>query len=68
MADFIPDNLVVRLSGSMIDGNAPKFENTSTVTTDKSKATCRAFENNGKCGDCRKCWDKTIKNITYYKH
>ena len=68
MADFIPDNLIVRLSGSMIDGNAPKFANTSTVTTDKTKATCKAFENNGECGTCRKCWDKTIKNITYYKH
>lgn len=68
MADFIPDNLIVRLSGSMIDGNAPKYANTSTVTTDKDKATCRAFENDGKCGDCRKCWDKQVKNVSYYKH
>ncbi len=68
MADFIPDNLIVRLSGSMIDGNAPKFANTSTVTTNKELATCKAFENNGKCGDCRKCWDSNIKNVTYYKH
>jgi len=64
----IPDNLVIRLSGSMIDGKAPIFKNTSTVTTDKDIATCRAFENNGKCGTCRKCWDKDIKNITYYIH
>jgi len=64
----IPENLVIRLSGSMIDGKAPIFKNTSTVTTDKDIATCRAFENNGKCGTCRKCWDKDIKNITYYIH
>ena len=64
----IPDNLVIRLSGSMIDGKAPIFKNTSVVTTNKDKATCRAFENNGKCGTCRKCWDKNIKNITYYIH
>jgi len=64
----IPDNLVIRLSGSMIDGKAPIFKNTSTVTTDKNIATCRAFENSGKCGTCRKCWDKNIKNITYYIH
>jgi len=64
----IPENLVIRLSGSMIDGKAPIFANTSVVTTDKDKATCRAFENNGKCGTCRKCWDKNIKNVTYYIH
>ena len=64
----IPDNLVIRLSGSMINGKAPIFKNTSTVTTDKNIATCRAFENSGKCGTCRKCWDKNIKNITYYIH
>jgi len=68
MAEFIPSNLIIRLSGSMIDGNAPKYANTSTVTTNKDNATCRAFENDGKCGDCRKCWDKQIKNISYYKH
>ena len=64
----IPNNLVIRLSGSMIDGKAPIYSNTSVVTTDKDKATCRAFENNGKCGDCRKCWNKDIKNIAYYIH
>jgi len=64
----IPNNLVIRLSGAMIDGKAPIYANTSTVTTNKDNATCKAFENNGKCGDCRKCWNKDIKNISYYKH
>ena len=64
----IPDNIVIRLSGAMINGNAPSYKNTSTVTTDKSKATCKSYENNGKCGTCRKCWDKDIKNITYLAH
>jgi hypothetical protein len=22
----------------------------------------------GHCGDCRKCWNKNIKNITYFQH
>jgi len=64
----IPSNVVIRLSGSMIDGKAPIYKNTSTVTTDKDKATCRSFENSGKCGECRKCWDKNIKNISYLAH
>ena len=64
----IPKNIVIRLSGAMIDGKAPKYKHTSTVTTDKAKATCRAFENDGKCGVCRKCWDKDIKNIVYLSH
>lgn len=63
-----PDNLIVRVSGAMIDGKKPDFEHTSTVTTNADNATCRAFENKNKCGDCRKCWDKTIPNVSYLKH
>ena len=64
----IPKNLIIRLSGSFIDGKAPIFKNTSTVTTDKDKATCRSFENNGQCKECRKCWDSSIQNISYLNH
>ncbi len=65
----IPKNLIVRLSGSLVDGKPPKTVfNTSTVTSDKTKATCRSFETNGKCGDCRKCFDSTVENVVYLKH
>jgi hypothetical protein len=70
----VPDNLIIRLSGAMIDGPKPKTLgklstiNSSTVTTDKAAATCRAFENEGQCGDCRQCWDKSIQNIVYLAH
>ena len=64
----IPANIVIRLSGSMIDGKAPIYSNTSTVTTVKANATCRSFENDGQCGTCRKCWDKTVKTISYLAH
>jgi len=65
----LPDNLVVRVSGAMVDDDAPKeFSNTSTVTSNKHEATCRSFENEGKCGDCRKCWDKGVQNIVYLSH
>jgi len=64
----IPDNLIIRLSGSFIDGKAPQYKNTSTVVSDKDNATCRSFENNGTCGNCRKCWDSSIKNVSYLNH
>lgn len=64
----MPANLVVRLSGAMIDGAAPNFRNTSTVVSDPNAATCRAFERNGECGDCRMCWDSSIANISYHTH
>ena len=65
----IPKNLVIRLSGTFIDGKEPtSWSHTSTVVTNKDAATCRAFENGGMCGDCRQCWDDTVKNVSYFKH
>lgn len=65
----VPGNLIVRVSAPHIDQPAPKgYAHTSTVVSDKSKATCRAFENQGKCGSCRKCWDKNVANVAYYEH
>ena len=65
----IPKNLTIRLSGTNIDGPAGKFWPwTSTVTTDPKKATCPAPTQGGKCLDCRKCWDRRVKNVTYLKH
>ena len=66
---YIPKNLVIRLSGTFVDCKIPISRcNTSTVVSDKDKATCRAFENDGKCGDCRQCWDGTVENVSYFKH
>jgi len=62
------DNIVIRLSGTMIDGKNPIYSHTSTVVTIKNKATCRSFDNEGMCGDCRKCWDKNISNVSYLAH
>lgn len=63
-----PKNLAVRLSGTMIDGPAPKdFPLTSTVVT-TSEHSCRAKDNNGKCGDCRMCWDTGVPTISYPRH
>ena len=63
----VPENLVIRLSGSKIDGPAPTaWTHTSTVVT--KNATCPAPNQGGKCKECRACWTKSIKNISYGKH
>ena len=67
--DRVPKNLIIRLSGTNIDGAAGKFwKYSSTVSTDPKKATCPAPKQGGKCLNCRACWNKRIKNITYLKH
>jgi hypothetical protein len=65
--DDVPDNLIIRLSASKVDGPAPKsWPWTSTVVT-KGK-TCPAAEQDNECRDCRACWDKSVKNVAYGKH
>lgn len=64
-----PKNLVVRMSGAMVDGYAPiKFLNTSTVVSKSADATCPAYKQGGVCGSCRHCWDPTIRNVAYPLH
>ena len=64
-----PDNLVIRFSAAMVDGDAPaSWPNTSTVVTNAAQATCPAPQQDNKCLDCRKCWDPKIKNVAYHAH
>ena len=63
----VPPNLIIRLSGSKIDGPAPKsWPWTSSVVT--AGRTCPAPNQQNECKNCRACWDKDIKNIAYGKH
>ena len=65
--DQCPKNLIIRLSMTMIDQPAAgSWPHTSTVVT--KDRTCPAPDNAGKCGSCRNCWNKEIKNISYGKH
>jgi hypothetical protein len=68
--DF-PSNLVVRVSAAMVDSKAPEgYANTSTVHSDNliDGIECMAWLNDNKCGDCRLCWDKAVKNVSYRQH
>ena len=65
--ETVPDNLVIRVSGSKINGPPPScWPNTSTVVT--KGASCPAPKQGGKCKECRMCWTKSIKNVSYGKH
>jgi hypothetical protein len=62
-----PSNLVIRFSAPMVDQEAPaSWSTTSTVVT--ASATCPAPQQDGQCKDCRNCWNKDIKNISYGQH
>ena len=62
-----PENLVERFSSPMIDqGPVNSWPNTSTVVT--SGATCPSAQQGNECLDCRNCWNKDIKNISYGQH
>ena len=65
--DIIPTNLIIRLSATKVNGAASiSWPWTSTVSTEGK--TCPASDQGGKCKDCRSCWSRDIKNITYAKH
>ena len=68
-----PSNLTVRLSAYLVNGPAPLALAsrlgvvTSTVTSDKSTATCPAPTQGNQCRDCRACW-KSASNVAYLLH
>jgi hypothetical protein len=67
-----PANVTIRLSAHMIDGPAPVElarrlgAVTSTVAT--KGWDCPASTQGNQCGDCRKCWDQTVENVSYPLH
>lgn len=67
----VPENLVIRLSGNLIDGTPPKgWPWTSVVVTDLDRVTCPSSVEGGSCDEheCEACWDRTRKNVAYAKH
>ena len=82
MADK-PDNLVIRISGPMINGVPPLADNTSVVVGPVSKEAwtkrvaanthtrfhCEASAGDDyACGTCRACWDSTVETVVYKLH
>ena len=67
----IPDNLIVRISATMIDDKPSKTASHTSTVHNKSNPIgyeCPAPDQDGECGDCRACWDTNIKNVSYKEH
>ena len=64
-----PKNLCVRVSAPMLDSKIKGYNNTSSVVKNSNlKSNCNAYKQDGKCLECRLCWNKSIKDITYKYH
>lgn len=71
----IPDNMVIRVSATKVDGRAsaafahvPGILTSSVHQTrklDAGEVQCDAWQRGHKCGDCRACWDRNIANVSY---
>ena len=67
-------NVVVRRSSDSITGGRVPGRNTSTIipTSDTEVpahvSVCGAYQRDGKCGECRACWDKDVAVIAYPAH
>lgn len=67
----VPPNLVVRASGTRIDGPPPAWwPLTSTVVTSETASTCPASVAGGNCDShgCRACWEPSVPNVAYRLH
>ena len=67
----LPKNVVLRASAPMVDQKPVKgFNNTSTVHENKKAfgLECIAYKQDGKCLDCKACYDSKVKNVSYPKH
>lgn len=65
-----PDNLVVRVSAAMRGAPAPYLPGCvgSSVDNPEADFQCGAYERGGECGPCRKCWDPTVRDVSYPPH
>lgn len=69
-----PENFVIRMSATMIGDPGPRgFENTSSVHANRRDApegsfVCPAPDQGNRCGECRACWNRLVKNVSYWLH
>ena len=64
--DRKPSNLVIRFSPPMIGQQNNSWPNSSMVVL--KDASCPAPSQGNSCGDCRACWDPSVKVVSYGKH
>jgi len=65
----IPENLKIRVSATMIDGEPPDYPLTSTVYSEapgEGSFVCPAKTQDNQCQDCRACVDEEVSNVAYH--
>lgn len=66
-----PDNLIIRISSTMI-GDGPRNANHTSTVHRKGQSveghTCPASQQGNACQTCRACWSKDVKNVSYPLH
>ena len=67
------DNVMVRFSSDAVDGSFTAGVHGSTILPNADAApagvtVCRAYEQGGKCLDCRACYSKDVAVIGYPAH
>lgn len=66
-----PENLVVRLSATMIDSAPPSIagcQGSGVYTVQPIGLACIAPSQNGECRSCRACWSKDVPVVSYHVH
>lgn len=65
-------NVAVRFSSDAVDGTFVPGVHGSTIVPANDNhpgvEVCQAYEHEGKCNGCRKCWDKSVPVIGYVAH
>ena len=67
----VPKNLCLRVSATKVDSPPSKFWKwTSGVHKDKPAIgrECPAYKQEGECKDCRACWSREVKQVSYKEH
>ena len=65
----VPANLIIRLSAAKVDGNRRQRLEPQLNGCNRWKPQLPgSLTQGGKCRECRACWNKDIKNISYGKH
>jgi hypothetical protein len=67
----LPNNVCLRISSPNIDQKPlDGFNNTSTVHENKKAfgLECIAYKQDGKCLECKACYNPKVKNVSYPKH
>lgn len=70
----LPENLLVRLSGHMVDGAPPTHFGLPTSTVHSSPESVHGYicparaSTPARCGACRECWSRENAHVTYRFH